>query len=304
MLSKYNRLRQCYEKINPLYTQYWLNINTHVPYEKAYKYIQDEGIIEEISYLSHFLEKFKVVTYEQISRYMKLGGFNIYNIDLESLVDYGFLNNFTISLEGAIEFNKDEIFYSIGANTSLFMRKYFELPVSRMLVKDISLSPAKLINRFNLVDFYLNYISSYGINSILNIKLNPIRRTTSDFINIDAEFRVKNNEQEKHLIVLNVSADTVNTLLPKTIVKLEKFLSWNKISDYPRIDCENIEIVLLCENQDILEYTAKKMVVTTFAKESKLNLLSIDYLLRIKLSEYNIAYSVDKSGNVIEKKFV
>ena len=46
------------------------------------------------------------------------------------------------------------------------------------------------------------------------------------------------------------------------------------------------------------------MVVTTFAKELKLNLLSIDYLLRIKLSEYNIAYSVDSLGNVIEKTFI
>ena len=304
MLSKYNRLRQGYEKINPMYRQNWLNIKTHIPYEKAYKYIQNEGIVEEISYLSYFLESFKVVTYEQIRNYMKLGGFNIYNMNLEELVDYGFLNNFTISLEGAIEFNSNEIFYSIGANMSLFLRKYFESPVSRMLVRDISLSPAKLINRFNLVDFYLNYISSYGANSIINIELNPRRRTTSDLINIDAELRVKNNGQEKHLIILNVSADTVNTLLPKTITKLEKFLRWNNETEYKRINCENIELVLLCENQEILEYAAKKMVVTTFAKELKLNLLSIDYLLRIKLSEYNIAYSVDRLGNVIEKTFI
>ena len=66
MLSKYNRLRQGYEKINPMYRQNWLNIKTHIPYEKAYKYIQNEGIVEEISYLSYFLESFKVVTYEQI----------------------------------------------------------------------------------------------------------------------------------------------------------------------------------------------------------------------------------------------
>ena len=304
MLDKYNRLRQGYQQIDHSYKQYWLNININISYEDAYEYIENEGIINEITYLSSFLEQFKVVTRDQIFRYFKLGGFNSCSICLDTLVEYGFLNSFIIGLEGAIELSKDEVFYSIGVNTSLFMRKYLKLPVTRMLVKEISFNPQNLINRFDLTDFYLNYISSYGVDSIEKVCLKPLRVIGYDIIKIEAEFIVKENENYEHLIIINASRDTVDTLLIKTIAKLEKFIELDKSSTVYPGNGKNVELIILCENQKILEYVAKKLVITSFAKESKLSLISIDYLLRVNLSEYNIAYSVDQEGNVIEKKFV
>lgn len=304
MLSKYNRLRQGYKRLKPKYRQKWINLNTNIPFEEAYTYIEEGSILNEIKHISMLLDKFKVATYDQIKKYLEFNGCSMRNLDFNELVKLGILNNFIIGLEGATDITEDEIFYSIGVNASLFLRKVLNLPVTRMLVKDISLSPMILVNRLDLVDFYLNYINSYGLDNVLSFEINPLKRVLGDIINIDAEMIVNKNGKKIDVIILNANYINVDTTIPKTIVKLERLLQSNRVRCFLMNDGEDTELLLLCENEDLIEYVGKKMKVTTFRKKDKLNMLSVGYIIRTNLSEYNIAYSVDEEGNIVEKQLL
>lgn len=304
MLNRYNRLRQGYKSIMPKYRQKWLNLNTHIPFEEAYTYIENEDIINEITHISNLLEMFKIATHDQMKKYLELNDCTMRNLDLRELVKLGILNNFIIGLDEVTNITQDEIFYTIGVNASLFLKKTLNLPVTRMLVKDISLNPIKLVNRIDLVDFYLNYINSYGIENVLKVEINPIKKIMGDVINIDAEMTINKNGRQIQVIILHVTPSNINTTVPKTIIKLERLLQSKRAGCFFMNNGDNTELLLLCENEEVMEYVGKKMKITTFRKKGKLNLLSIGYITRTNLSEYDLAYSVDEEGNILEKKLL
>ncbi|MGL6105218.1 hypothetical protein [Romboutsia sp.] len=303
MVLRYNRLKQGYQEITPQYKQLWLNLNSNTEFEDALTYIYNENSSELVERLCKFMYKFKFSTYKQIEEYIELCGYNKRLIDIPQLISNGILSQFVLSPNNLVECTKEEVFFSIGPNGGLFLKKFLKKNVSRWLIKDISLSPIKVIARLDIVDFYLNLIKSYGFDRVNNVSINPMRSIYKDAIGIDLEFELQGEDSSQIFITQQVSRYNINTSFPKTMVKIEKLLKSSKIGEVFDESKGIPRIILICENEEILNYALKKMEVSELNKISKLMFISVDYIIRVPLKEYNLVQSINIDGQVVQEEF-
>lgn len=303
MVLRYNRLKQGYQEITPQYKQLWLNLSSKTEFDDALTYIKNEMDPKLIEDLCGFMYEFKFATYNQIEEYIEMCGYSKRTIDISQLVVNGILSQFVLGINNLVECTREEIFYSIGPNGGLYLKKFLKKDVSRWLIKDISLSPVKVIARLDIVDFYLNIIKSYGFNRIGKLKVNPMKSIYKDAIGIDLEFELQGNNSSQMFITQQVSRYNINTTFPKTMVKIEKLLKSTKLPEFYDVSQGMPKIILICENEEILSYAMNKMEASELNKLSKLLFLSVDYIIRVPLKEYNSVQSIREDGQKVQELF-